>query len=29
MMVTVPAVVLFVLVQQCLVAGWGTGGVKG
>jgi multiple sugar transport system permease protein len=28
-MVTIPAVVLFVLVQQYLVAGWGTGGVKG
>lgn len=28
-MVTLPALVLFVLVQQYLVAGWGTGGVKG
>jgi len=28
-MVTLPTLVLFVLVQQYLVAGWGTGGVKG
>ncbi len=28
-MVTIPAVVLFVVVQQYLIAGWGTGGVKG
>jgi ABC-type maltose transport system permease subunit len=28
-MVTVPAVLLFVAVQRYLVAGWGAGGLKG
>jgi multiple sugar transport system permease protein len=28
-MVTIPALVLFVLVQQYLIAGWGAGGLKG
>lgn len=28
-MVTIPAIVLFILVQQYLIAGWGAGGLKG
>jgi ABC-type glycerol-3-phosphate transport system permease component len=27
--ITIPALVFFVLVQRWLIAGWGAGGVKG
>jgi len=28
-MITIPALIFFLAVQRYLIAGWGTGGVKG